>query len=113
MTKKSRKISETSCINVIRDDDRCLLNEENRTKERCENYFEGVFACEDTVADDSVTATEYMNDDGNEREITMNEIMKALKRMNVGKAAGYDRVSSEMLRGERWGHSGKPVIPVL
>ncbi|GBP63058.1 hypothetical protein EVAR_87430_1 [Eumeta japonica] len=41
----------------------------------------------------------YMIDDGNKREITMDEIMKALKRMKVGKAAGYDRVSSEMLRG--------------
>ncbi|GBP92231.1 hypothetical protein EVAR_64414_1 [Eumeta japonica] len=53
----------------------------------------------DTVADDNVTATEYMIDDGNESEITMNEIMKALKRMKVGKAAGYDELLSEMLRG--------------
>ncbi|GBP15970.1 hypothetical protein EVAR_12550_1 [Eumeta japonica] len=30
---------------------------------------------------------------------TMDEIMKAIKRMKVGKAAGYDRVSSDMLRG--------------
>ncbi|GBP41710.1 hypothetical protein EVAR_33701_1 [Eumeta japonica] len=29
----------------------------------------------------------------------MNEIMKALKRMKIGKAAGCDRVSSEMLKG--------------
>ncbi|GBP63832.1 hypothetical protein EVAR_48090_1 [Eumeta japonica] len=28
----------------------------------------------------------------------MDEIMKALKRMKVGKAAGYDKISSEMLR---------------
>ncbi|GBP82567.1 Transposon TX1 uncharacterized 149 kDa protein [Eumeta japonica] len=40
-------------------------------------------------------------DDGNESEITMDEIMKALKRMKNGKAAGNDRVSSEMMRGER------------
>ncbi|GBP58134.1 hypothetical protein EVAR_86296_1 [Eumeta japonica] len=34
-----------------------------------------------------------------ESGITIDEIMKALKRMKVGKAAGYDRVSSEILRG--------------
>ncbi|GBP52396.1 hypothetical protein EVAR_4679_1 [Eumeta japonica] len=61
--------------------------------------IESIFACGDTVADDNVTATEYMIDDGNESEITMDEIMKALKRTKVGKAAVYDRVSSEMLRG--------------
>ncbi|GBP63513.1 RWD domain-containing protein 1 [Eumeta japonica] len=48
---------------------------------------------------DNVTVTEYMIDDGNESEITIDEIMKALKCMKVGKAAGYDRVTSEMLRG--------------
>ncbi|GBP62353.1 hypothetical protein EVAR_42097_1 [Eumeta japonica] len=51
----------------------------------------------DTVADDNVTATEYTIDDGNESGITMDEIVKALKRRRIGKAAGYDRVSSEML----------------
>ncbi|GBP61774.1 hypothetical protein EVAR_96018_1 [Eumeta japonica] len=29
----------------------------------------------------------------------MDEIMKTLKRMKVGKAAGFNRVSSEMLKG--------------
>ncbi|GBP11106.1 hypothetical protein EVAR_79765_1 [Eumeta japonica] len=53
----------------------------------------------DTVANDSVITTECTIDDGNESEITMDEIMKALKRMKVGKAAGCDKVSSEMLRG--------------
>ncbi|GBP82686.1 hypothetical protein EVAR_27012_1 [Eumeta japonica] len=41
-----------------------------------------------------------MIDDGNEREITMDDILKALKRMKVGKTAGYDRDSSEMVRGD-------------
>ncbi|GBP39358.1 Nardilysin [Eumeta japonica] len=64
----------------------------------CENgYYEArtnkswVFACEGTVADDNVTATECMIDDGNESEITMDGIMKALTCMKVGKAAGYDK----------------------
>ncbi|GBP81831.1 hypothetical protein EVAR_56301_1 [Eumeta japonica] len=51
----------------------------------------------DTIAEDNVIATEYMFDD--ENEITMDEIIKVLKRMKVGKATGYDRVSLEMLRG--------------
>ncbi|GBP70996.1 hypothetical protein EVAR_57763_1 [Eumeta japonica] len=49
--------------------------------------------------DDNVNATKYMIDDENESEITMDEILKALKCTKVGKAPGYDRVSSEMLRG--------------
>ncbi|GBP54701.1 ATP-binding cassette sub-family A member 3 [Eumeta japonica] len=51
------------------------------------------------VADDNNAVNEYMIDDGNESEITIDAIMKALKHMKVGKAAGYDKVSSEMLRG--------------
>ncbi|GBP55009.1 hypothetical protein EVAR_34484_1 [Eumeta japonica] len=70
-------------------------------KERWKNHIESVFACEDTAEDDIVTATEYMIDDGNESEITMDESIKALKRMKVGKATGYDRVWSEMLRDGR------------
>ncbi|GBP84084.1 hypothetical protein EVAR_68786_1 [Eumeta japonica] len=34
----------------------------------------------------------------NDNEITMDEIVKALKCMKVGKVAGYDRISSDMLR---------------
>ncbi|GBP80524.1 hypothetical protein EVAR_63274_1 [Eumeta japonica] len=93
LIKKARKNSEKSCTHVSRDDDGHLLNEEK-------NYFESVFASEDTFADDDVTAAECMIDGGNESEITMDEIKKVLKLMEVGKAAGYDRVSSEMLRGD-------------
>ncbi|GBP53546.1 Transposon TX1 uncharacterized 149 kDa protein [Eumeta japonica] len=55
---------------------------------------------EDTVVDDIITATAYMIDDRNQSEIMMDEIMKALKRMKVGKTTGYDKVSSEMLRND-------------
>ncbi|GBP08001.1 hypothetical protein EVAR_78124_1 [Eumeta japonica] len=78
-----------------------FLNKENNMKELWKNHFGSVLACEDTVADGNVTATEYMIDDGNESEITMDEILKALKRTKVGKAAGYGRTSSEILRGGR------------
>ncbi|GBP06811.1 hypothetical protein EVAR_92728_1 [Eumeta japonica] len=50
------------------------------------------------VADNNVMATEYMIDDGSKSEIVMCEIMKALKCMKGRKAAGYDRVSSDVLR---------------
>ncbi|GBP27574.1 hypothetical protein EVAR_18769_1 [Eumeta japonica] len=98
MVKKARNNLETSCIHVIRDDGR-LLNEQNNVKKRWKNYFESVVAYEHTVVDDNVTATEYMIDDGNKSEITMNEIMKEIKRLKDEKAAGYDRVSSEIQRG--------------
>ncbi|GBP35088.1 hypothetical protein EVAR_28285_1 [Eumeta japonica] len=38
----------------------------------------------------------------------MDEIMKALKPMKIGKAAGYERVSSEILRG-----GGRTVVDLL
>ncbi|GBP79039.1 hypothetical protein EVAR_56654_1 [Eumeta japonica] len=61
------------------------------------------FRANDPVADGIVTATECMIEDGKEKEIAMDQIMKVLKRMKAGKAGKtfgkYDRVSSEMLRG--------------
>ncbi|GBP15372.1 hypothetical protein EVAR_80549_1 [Eumeta japonica] len=57
--------------------------------------------------DDNVIATEYIIHKGNESEIAMDEIMKALNRTKVGKAAGYDKVSLEMLRG------GGPIVASL
>ncbi|GBP39049.1 hypothetical protein EVAR_89271_1 [Eumeta japonica] len=74
------------------DDEGHLLNEKNYMKKRWKNYYESDFARENRVADDDVTATEYMIDDGNESEVTVDEIIKAPKHMKVGKAAGYDRV---------------------
>ncbi|GBP96759.1 hypothetical protein EVAR_68206_1 [Eumeta japonica] len=50
---------------------------------------------EDTVTDYNVIVTEFVIDEDNENEITMEE--------KAGEAAGYDRVSSEMLRsGKEW-----------
>ncbi|GBP93213.1 hypothetical protein EVAR_46934_1 [Eumeta japonica] len=92
MAKKARNNSETSC------DDKHLLNKENHVKERWKIYFESIFACKEIVADDNITTIEHIIDDRNESQITMDKIMKALKRMKVGKAAEYDRVSSEILR---------------
>ncbi|GBP57380.1 hypothetical protein EVAR_27411_1 [Eumeta japonica] len=96
---KARNNSKTSSIHVIKHDDVHLLNEENNVKWRWKNYDESVFACENTVADDNVTATKYMIEGGNESEITMDEVMIALKCMKIGKAVRYDRVSLEMLGG--------------
>ncbi|GBP25037.1 hypothetical protein EVAR_19517_1 [Eumeta japonica] len=73
----------------------CAPNVSKRLEKRDE------FWTEDTVVDDNATATEYMIDDGNESEITLYEIVKAIKHMKVEKAAGYDRVSSKTLRGDR------------
>ncbi|GBP61972.1 hypothetical protein EVAR_40980_1 [Eumeta japonica] len=109
MVKKFLNKSETSCIHVIRDDDGHLLNEENNVKERWKSYFEGVFAFEDTLADDNVTATEYMIDDGNEREITMNEIIKGLKRTKVRKATAFP-TSAPLTKLVA---TGKPAVPTL
>ncbi|GBP09577.1 Neurexin-4 [Eumeta japonica] len=50
MVKKALNDSETLCMNVIRSNNECLLNEENHVKECWKNDFESVFACEDTVS---------------------------------------------------------------
>ncbi|GBP55253.1 Transcriptional repressor CTCFL [Eumeta japonica] len=49
--------------------------------------------------DDKITAIDYMIDDENENAIIMDEIMKALKHMKVGKVAGPDRV---LIRDAEW-----------
>ncbi|GBP51546.1 hypothetical protein EVAR_34432_1 [Eumeta japonica] len=84
------------------------MSSKNDVKERWKNYFGRAFAREDRVADDNVTAAEYVIDDGNESKITMYEIMKTLKRMKVGKAAGhdlekaYEKERREMIYGEHY-----------
>ncbi|GBP17193.1 Beta-1,3-glucosyltransferase [Eumeta japonica] len=68
-------------------------------------FFSDV-AGEGTVADDNVTAIEYMDDD--ENEIVTDEIMKSLKCIRVGKVAGKGKHAQEWRRS-----SGKPVVPTL
>ncbi|GBP18298.1 hypothetical protein EVAR_9142_1 [Eumeta japonica] len=82
-----------------------VIRGKTEIKDRYDRRFSDNFR--DAVADDNVTATEYMIDDGNKR---MDEIMKALKRMEVRKAPGYDK--SFVRDAEGWrGYSGKPAVP--
>ncbi|GBP09329.1 hypothetical protein EVAR_5762_1 [Eumeta japonica] len=48
---------------------------------------------------DNVTTTECMIDDGNENEMTMDEIMTVLK-LEVGKAVKADKILIEILKGD-------------
>ncbi|GBP67177.1 hypothetical protein EVAR_42056_1 [Eumeta japonica] len=81
--------------NILKDK---LKDTESTHKDAIMKAKECVKRRKNTVADDKLTATECMIYDGNESEITMDEVMKELKLMKVGKAPGYDRLSSEMLR---------------
>ncbi|GBP77760.1 hypothetical protein EVAR_98453_1 [Eumeta japonica] len=84
----------------------------DEAKKSARRIFSKAFTCECTVTDDNVTATEYMINDGNESKITMDEIMKALKPMTVGKAVGYDTSFVRDAEG-RWRYSCKTAVPAL
>ncbi|GBP43199.1 hypothetical protein EVAR_26877_1 [Eumeta japonica] len=100
------------CVNVYLNFELDLLNSRggNETGPTRSQRLEKWVHLKDTVADDYVTAADCMINDENKNEIMMGDIIKALKRMKFGKAAEYDRVSSEMLRG---GGDGKTAVPPL
>ncbi|XP_048481496.1 uncharacterized protein LOC125489526 [Plutella xylostella] len=88
----ARGKSEESKMNVVRDEDGCILNDETLVLKRWKEYF-------DVSEEASVSSTsDPSQDKDSESEISMDEIMKAMKSMKVGKAAGYDRITMEMLR---------------
>ncbi|KAI5644163.1 reverse transcriptase (RNA-dependent DNA polymerase) domain-containing protein [Phthorimaea operculella] len=85
----------SSELSRIRSQDGSVIKGEECVLKRWKEYFESLFEKEDLVQE--ITIPE-VNDIENESEIEMDEIVKALKSMKSGKAAGYDRVSVEMLK---------------
>ncbi|KAI5639977.1 reverse transcriptase (RNA-dependent DNA polymerase) domain-containing protein [Phthorimaea operculella] len=85
----------SSELSRIRSQDGSVIKGEECVLKRWKEYFESLFEKEDLVQE--ITILE-VNDIENESEIEMDEIVKALKSMKYGKAAGYDRVSVEMLK---------------
>ncbi|KAI5644408.1 reverse transcriptase (RNA-dependent DNA polymerase) domain-containing protein [Phthorimaea operculella] len=83
----------SSELSRIRSQDGSVIKGEECVLKRWKEYFESLFEKEDLVQE--ITIPE-VNDIENESEIEMDEIVKALKSMKYGKAAGYDRVSVEM-----------------
>ncbi|CAG9108979.1 unnamed protein product [Plutella xylostella] len=98
LVRKARGKSENTNLDVIRDENGDVLNDENKVLKRWKEYFESLFESTDcmTVSDVEVESERIIDE---EYKISMKEIMDALKRIKVGKSAGYDRVSLEMLRG--------------
>ncbi|CAG9134602.1 unnamed protein product [Plutella xylostella] len=97
LVRKARGKSENTNLDVIRDENGDVLNDENKILKRWKEYFESLFESTDcmTVSDVEVESERIVDE---ENKISMKEIMDALKIMKVGKSAGYDRVSLEMLR---------------
>ncbi|GBP89197.1 hypothetical protein EVAR_60376_1 [Eumeta japonica] len=83
-------------------DDQVLHKE--RDSHECSDLFQRRRALiimklgEDTVVDDNATAVECIND--GENAIPMDAIMKSLTRMKVRITIGYNKLSSEVLRGD-------------
>ncbi|CAK1596230.1 unnamed protein product, partial [Parnassius mnemosyne] len=82
-------------MNAIRDQNGCILNDEVLSLRRWKEYFESVFMSDETF---ELNEIEIPKEEEIDRDISIDEIMKAMKSMKAGKAAGYDRVSLEMLR---------------
>ncbi|CAK1594622.1 unnamed protein product, partial [Parnassius mnemosyne] len=95
LVRTARGISKQPRINAIRDENGCMLNDEVSNLKRWKEYFESVFKSEESSGISEIKIPEEVE---RGREISVDEIMKAMKSMKAGKAAGYDRVSLEMLR---------------
>ncbi|KAI5644595.1 reverse transcriptase (RNA-dependent DNA polymerase) domain-containing protein [Phthorimaea operculella] len=93
--KTARGKTASSELSRIRSQDGSVIKGEECVLKRWKEHFESLFEKEDLVQE--ITIPE-VNDIENESEIEMDEIVKALKSMKSGKAAGYDRVSVEMLK---------------
>ncbi|KAI5635653.1 reverse transcriptase (RNA-dependent DNA polymerase) domain-containing protein [Phthorimaea operculella] len=82
-------------LSRIRSQDGSIIKGEECVLKRWKEYFESLFEKEDLVEEMTIQEVEDREIDS---EIDMDEIVKALKSMKSGKAAGYDRVSVEMLK---------------
>ena len=85
---------------TVRDQNGCLVRE-NEARKRWAEYYESLLNVEDDREPD-VRVREGIEvpvfDDVNEREITKDEVERALRETKVGKAAGVDGVRAEMLK---------------
>ncbi|KAJ2945399.1 hypothetical protein O0L34_g204 [Tuta absoluta] len=91
----ARNKTTSSELSRIRSQDGSVINGEECVLKRWKQYFESLFEKEDLAQE--ITTAE-VDEIENESEFGMDEIVKALKSMKSGKAAGYDRVSVEMLK---------------
>ncbi|CAK1597415.1 unnamed protein product [Parnassius mnemosyne] len=95
LVRTTRGHSQQPRMNAIRDQNGCILNDEVLSLRRWKEYFESVFMSDETI---ELNEIEIPKEEEIDRDISIDEIMKAMKSMKAGKAAGYDRVSLEMLR---------------
>ncbi|XP_047998354.1 uncharacterized protein LOC125235808 [Leguminivora glycinivorella] len=89
----ARGKSSDSELKSVKDSNGSLLNGEECILKRWQEYFESLFEREEANM-----LTSGLNGNLSMDEISMDEIVKALKGMKSGKAAGYDKVSAEMLK---------------
>ncbi|XP_050563412.1 uncharacterized protein LOC126912929 [Spodoptera frugiperda] len=84
-----------SKVGMIRDRNGSVIGESKDVLKQWKEYFENLFERDNSKDDEG--------NEGNEcasvEEIKIDEIMSAIKSLKVGKAAGYDRITTEMLIG--------------
>lgn len=98
--KTSRSGSHKSKMNVIRDEKGELVTDEKGVLQEWMKYFESLFEADGSMLEASDKRVEDEEEtEVDERDIYMDEIISAMKSMKKGKAAGYDRITVEMLRG--------------
>ena len=95
----ARRRSSTSDLGKIRNSDGSIIKGEECMLKRWKEHFESLFERDETGT--NISPAKNNESEINICEISMEEIMKALKCMKSGKAAGYDRVSVEMLKAGR------------
>ena len=91
---------------IIGDENGEQLSDGKDRLARWKRHFEGVLNMSSSVAVDSnicLTSTEQTDGNGDLRELTMEEVRKAVKRLKNGKAGGGDGIVAELLKygGER------------
>ncbi|CAG5039924.1 unnamed protein product [Parnassius apollo] len=96
LVRTAREHSKQPMMNAIRDENGYILNDEVLSLKRWKEYFKSVFMSEEKTC--VLSIVEIPKEEKRGSEISIDEIMKAMKSMKAGMTAGYDRVSLEMLR---------------
>lgn len=81
----------------IRNKEGKILIQEQEVAQRWEEYFRELYN-QTQRADNKDEVTEEENEEQDEQDITINEIKEAVKKIKLGKSAGHDKITPEMIK---------------
>lgn len=94
---KNLRKSKNYTLRQVRAKDNRILTEENEIMERWREYFRELLNPDER--DHTTNEEEIIYTQGEEeKNIQLEEVLKAIKEMKKGKAAGHDRINAEMLK---------------